>query len=243
MRRTGIIASRELAGYFSTPLAYVFLVIFLALNGVTTFYLGALYERGQAELSPFFGFHPWLYLVLVSAIAMGTWAEERRSGTLELLLTLPVSVGEAVLGKFLAGWTMIAIALVFTVPIWITVNYLGSPDNGVIVASYLASWLMAGAYLALGCCVSAATQSQVIAFVSTATLGFLLLTIGLPEVLAAFRNVLPSALIDALASMSYQTHFQSIGRGVLEIRDLAFFLVQIVGWLVATRLMIELKKS
>jgi ABC-2 type transport system permease protein len=243
MNRVATITTRELASYFTTPLAYVFLVIFLVLNGVCTFYLGGLFERGQAELTPFFDFHPWLYLLLVPAVSMNSWAEERRTGTLELLLTLPVSVGQAVIGKFLAGWIMIAIALALTVPIWITVNYLGSPDNGVIVANYLGSWLMAGAYLALGCCLSAATRSQVVAFVLTATLGFLLLIVGLPQVLVAFRGMVASPVIDAIAAMSYQTHFQSIGRGVLEIRDLAFFTVQIAGWLVATGLMIELKKT
>jgi ABC-type uncharacterized transport system involved in gliding motility auxiliary subunit/ABC-type transport system involved in cytochrome c biogenesis permease component len=212
VNRIAIITVRELASYFTTPLAYVFLVIFLILNGVCTFYLGGLYERGQAELGAFFDFHPWLYVLLVSAISMSTWAEERRSGTLELLLTLPVSIGQAVIGKFLAGWLMIATALAFTVPIWITVNYLGAPDNGVILANYLGSWLMAGAYLALGCCLSAATRNQVVAFVLTATVGFLLLIVALPQVLVAFSGVVAAPVVDAIAAMSYQMHFQSIGR-------------------------------
>ena len=243
MKAIGVIAARELTSYFSTPLAYVFLVIFLILNGVLTFYLGALFERGQAELTPFFDFHPWVYLLLVSAVAMGVWAEERRSGTLELLLTLPVTTGEAVIGKFLAGWVFIGIALTLTTPLWATVNYLGSPDNGVILASYLGSWLMAGAYLALGCCMSAATRSQVIAFVLSASACFVLLIVGLPQVLSAFRGIVSAPMLDAIASMSYQTHFQSIGRGVLEARDLTFFAVQIVGWLTATGLIVKLKKA
>jgi len=139
------IFKRELASYFLTPLAYIFIVIFLVLTATFTFFVGSFFESGQASLQGFFGFHPWLYLVLTPAVAMRRWAEERKSGTLELLLTLPVSIGSAVAGKFLAAWAFTTIALALTFPLWITVNYLGEPDNGVILASYIGSALLAGA--------------------------------------------------------------------------------------------------
>ena len=159
---------RKLKSYFATPVAYVFIVIFLVLMSTFTFYLGNFYERGQADLAPFFVFHPWLYLLLVPAIAMRLWAEERKTGSIELLMTLPVSTTEAVLGKFLASWIFVGIALALTFPIWITVNYLGDPDNGVIFAGYIGSFLMAGAFLSIGCFVSALTRNQVVAFVIAA---------------------------------------------------------------------------
>ena len=165
MRNIITIYKRELGSYFATPVAYVFIVIFLIMSGAMTFYLGNLYERGQADLNPFFQYHPWLYLFLVPAIAMRLWAEERKSGSIELLMTLPISVGESVIGKYIAAWVFIGIALVLTFPIWITINYLGSPDNGVILAAYLGSFLMAGGFLAIGSCISAMTKNQVIAFV------------------------------------------------------------------------------
>src|ERR1043166_5819626 len=173
MRNTAIVFRRELASYFATPLAYVFIVIFLALAGTLAFFLGNFFDRGQADLQPFFTFHPWLYLVLIPALAMRLWAEERKSGTIELLLTLPISMTEAVVGKFLASWAFAGTALFLTVPFCITVNYLGHPDNGVILASYIASFLMAGAFLAIGACLSALTKNQVIAFVPTAAGSFL----------------------------------------------------------------------
>ena len=187
LRNTWIIAKREFAGYFATPLAMVFLIIFVALTGAFAFYVGGFFERGQADLAPFFHYHPWLYLLLVPAIAMRLWAEERKTGTIELLMTLPISPWEAILGKFLAAWAFIGLALVLTFPMWITVNILGSPDNGVILASYLGSFLMAGAFLAIGSCISALTKNQVIAFIVAATVCFLLVMSGLELVL----NVLP----------------------------------------------------
>src|SRR5210317_1361916 len=156
------IARRELSGYFATPLAYVFIVIFLTLAGAFTFYLGNFFARGQADLQPFFAFHPWLYLFLIPALAMRLWAEERKGGTIELLLTMPITMPQAVLGKFLAAWAFTGIALSLTLPVWITVNYLGQPDNGIIVAGYIGSMLMAGAFLSIGSCVSAVTRNQVI---------------------------------------------------------------------------------
>jgi len=175
MTRTFAIFRRELRGYFATPLAYVFIVIFLVLAGVLTFFVGNFFDRGQADLQPFFTFHPWLYLVLIPALSMRLWAEERRSGTIELFLTLPIRLSEAVIGKFLAAWCFAGIALVLTFPFWITVNVLGDPDNGIILAGYLASWLMAGAVLAIGAAVSAVTKNQVIAFVVTAAFVFVAL--------------------------------------------------------------------
>lgn len=163
MRNVVIIFRRELASYFATPLALVFIVIFLVLAGALAFQLGGFYERSQADLAPFFNFHPWLYLFLIPALSMRLWAEERKSGSIELLMTLPVTPWQAVLGKFLAAWCVAAIALALTFPIWITVNYLGDPDNGAILAAYVGSLLMAGGFLAIGSCLSAATRNQVIA--------------------------------------------------------------------------------
>jgi ABC-2 type transport system permease protein len=245
MSPIGIVARRELASYFATPVAYVFIVIFLVLAGAFTFYLGGFYERGQADLEPFFSFHPWLYLFLIPAISMRLWAEERKSGSIELLLTLPITMVQAVLGKFLAAWAFAGIALALTFPIWITVNYLGSPDNGAIVAGYLGSMLMAGSFLAVGSCFSAATRNQVIAFILTVVVCFGLLLAGFPLVLDFFRVWLqfPQVLLDAIASMSFLTHFTSIGKGVIDLRDLVYFALMIGFWLYATAVVIDLKKA
>lgn len=243
MSGTTTIFRRELHSYFVTPVAYVFIVIFLLLSGSFTFYLGNFYERGQADLQPFFNFHPWLYLFLVPAVSMRLWAEERKSGTIELLLTLPVTMGQAVLGKFLAAWTFIAIALALTFPIWLTVNYLGSPDNGVIVASYLGSLLMAGAFLAIGSCVSAATRNQVVAFILTVVTCFLLLLAGFPLVLDFFHAFAPQGVVDAIAGLSFLTHFASITKGVIDLRDVLYFGLMIAAWLYATSIVIDMKKA
>lgn len=232
---------RELGGYFVTPVAYVFLVVFLALAGALTFYLGGFYERGQADLQPFFAFHPWLYLFLAPAVAMRLWAEELRSGTIELLLTLPVTTAQAVLGKFLAAWVFLGIALILTFPIWITVNFLGDADDGVIAASYLGSWLMAGAFLAVGACLSALTHNQVIAFVASVAVCFLLLLAGYPLVLETVRVVAPWAA-GAVAQLSLLTHFQAITHGVLDLRDLLFFALTIAFWLYAGVVAVDLRK-
>lgn len=243
METIRIIAGRELRSYFATPLAYVFIVIFLAMMGVFTFYLGGFYERGQADLTPFFSFHPWLYLFLVPAIAMRLWAEERKSGSIELLMTLPVTMGEAVLGKFLAAWLFIAVALALTFPIWITVNYLGDPDNGVIVAAYLASLLMAGGFLAIGACISAANRNQVVAFIVTVVICFLFMLAGFPLVLNFFSGWLPTAVLDAISGLSFLTHFSSLSKGVLDIRDVLYFLLVIAAWLYANVIVLDLKKA
>ncbi|MDX1490859.1 MAG: ABC transporter permease subunit [Pseudohongiellaceae bacterium] len=242
MKSLGIIFKRELAGYFATPLAYVFIVIFLVMNGITTFDMGAFYERGQADLLPFFDFHPWLYLFMVPAIAMGLWADERKSGTIELLMTLPVKLSDAVLGKFLAAWVLCGLALLLTFPIWITVNYLGNPDNGVIIAAYIGSWLMAGGFLSIGSCMSAITRNSVIAFILTVAICFVFVVSGSDIVLSAFTWA-PQFVSDAIAAMSFLTHFDSISKGVLDIRDMLFFIVFIASWLVASAIVIEIKKA
>jgi ABC-2 type transport system permease protein len=243
MNPVTIIFRRELASYFATPVAYVFITIFLVLAGWFTFYLGGFYERGQADLAPFFSFHPWLYLFLIPAISMRLWAEERKSGTIELLLTLPVTMIQAVLGKFLAAWAFAAIALALTVPIWITVNYLGDPDNGAILAGYVGSLLMAGGFLAIGSCISAATRNQVVAFILTVVVCLVLLLAGLPMVLEVLGAVLPQFLVDAVASMSFLTHFNAIAKGVIDLRDLVYFALMIGFWLYACAVVIDSKKA
>jgi ABC-2 type transport system permease protein len=237
------IARRELRGYFATPLAPVFIVIFLLLAGVLTFYVGGFFEGGQADLQSFFRYHPWLYLLLVPAVSMPLWAEERKSGTLELLLTQPVATWQAVLGKFLAAWAFVALALALTFPMWITVNWLGSPDNGVIFASYLGSLLMAGAYLAVGSCLSATTRSQVVAFILTVMTCLLLLLAGFPLALDPLRGLLPQGAIDAVMGISFLTHFQAIMRGVLDLRDVSYFVLAISAWLTASVLVINIRKA
>jgi ABC-2 type transport system permease protein len=242
MRNIRVIARREFAAYFATPLAFVFIVIFLALTNAFAFYIGDFLGNGQASLEVFFVFHPWLYLILVPAVAMRLWAEERDSGTIELLMTLPVSTFEAVLGKYLAAWLFTGLALALTFPIWITVNVLGQPDNGVIVASYIGSFLMAGAYLAIGACMSALTRNQVIAFIAGATVCFLFTMSGLDLVLNFFRLWAPGFVVEAIAGMSFLTHFASVTKGVIDLRDGVFFASIIAFWLFANGVVVELKK-
>ena len=243
MSPVNAVLRRELRSYFVTPVAYVFLVIFLVLAGILTFYVGDFYERGQADLQPFFIMQPWLYLILVPAITMRMWAEEAKGGTLELLLTLPLTLWQAMLGKFLAAWLFIGLALALTFPIWVTVNYLGSPDNGIIVAGYLGSWLMAGTFIAIGACLSALTRSQVVAFILTALVCVLLILAGQPQVLEFFHGALPRRLINALAHLSMLQHFEAIARGVLDLRDLVYFVLSMIGWLVAGVLLLDLKRT
>ncbi|MBA3562932.1 MAG: ABC transporter permease subunit [Gammaproteobacteria bacterium] len=243
LSNVGIIFKRELASYFATPVAYVFIVIFLILSGAFTFYLGNFYERAQADLLPFFNFHPWLYLFLVPAISMRLWAEERKSGSIELLMTLPVTLTQSVLGKFLAAWCFTLIALALTFPVWITVNYLGDPDNGAVLAAYVGSGLMAGGFLAIGACFSAATRNQVIAFIVTVVVCFLFLLSGFPLVLDAFSGWAPQPLVDAIASLSFLTHFADIAKGVIDLRDLIFFALVIGFWLTANTIVLDWKKA
>jgi ABC-2 type transport system permease protein len=243
MRNVGIIMRRELASYFATPLAYVFIVIFLLLANAFTFYIGAFYERGQADLESLFGFLPWLYLFLIPALSMKLWAEERKSGSIELLMTQPVSLWEAVVGKFLAAWIFTAGALALTFPLWITVNFLGHPDNGAILAAYVGSLLLAGGFLAIGSCMSALTRNQVVAFILAVVACFALLLAGFPLVLDVFRSWAPQALTDAIASLSFLTHFDSIKKGVIDVRDLLYFAMLIGFFLLATTITLELRKA
>ncbi len=243
MNGLGAVFRREFASYFATPLAYVFIVIFLIFSGIFTFYVGGFFERGQADLQPFFGFLPWLYLFLIPAVAMRLWAEERKAGTFELLLTLPISVPAAVLGKFFAAWAFTAVALVLTVPLWITVNVLGDPDNGVILAGYIAGLIMAGAYLSIGSCISVMTNNQVIAFVVTVMVAFLFTMSGLPVVLNFFSGWAPQFLIDQIASFSFLTHFNSITRGVIDFRDLIYFAALMAFWLFVNIVLVDAKRD
>lgn len=243
MRGVWIILKRELASYFSTPVAYVFILIFLALSAALTFYLGNLFERGQADLAPFFNFHPWLYLFLIPAISMRLWAEERNSGSIELLLTLPVTLWQAVLGKFLAAWAFTSGALALTFPIWVTVNYLGSPDNGAIVAAYFGSLLLAGGFLAIGSCMSALTRSQVVAFILAVALCFVFLLAGFPLVLDLVRGWAPALLVDSIASLSFLSHFEALAKGVVDLRDVLYFALTIAFFLIATTIVLDLRKS
>jgi ABC-2 type transport system permease protein len=234
---------RELAGYFATPVAWVFIVIFLVMAGAFTFYIGAFYERGIADLDPFFTFHPWLYLFLVPAIAMRLWAEERRAGTIELLLTLPITLWQAVAGKFMAAWLFVGLALALTFPLWLTVNYLGDPDNGVIAAGYIGSWLMAGGFLAIGSCMSALTRNQVVAFILSVVVCFGFLVSGLPMVTDLFSAWAPQSLLDVIADFSFLAHFSTISRGVIDARDLVYFALVIGIWLLANTIVLEMKKA
>jgi ABC-2 type transport system permease protein len=223
------IARRELAGYFISPVAYVFLVIFLLLTGFFTFTVGAFFERGEASLISFFVWHPWLYLVLVPAVGMRLWAEERRSGTLELLLTMPVTAWQAILGKFLASWAFLAIALALTFPVVITVNVLGSPDNGIIVAGYLGSVLLAGAYLAISCMTSAMTRNQVVAFILAVVICLFLILCGFNPVTDLLSRWASPAFVDTVAAFSVITHFDGFQKGVIDTRDLFYFL-SVIGF-------------
>lgn len=243
MRNVWVIAKREFAGYFNTALAFVFVVIFVALTSAFAFFVGNLFGRGQADLLPFFQYHPWLYLMLVPAIAMRLWAEERKSGTIELLMTLPIAPWQAIVGKYLAAWAFVGVALLLTFPIWITVNILGNPDNGVIFASYIGSFLMAGAYLAIGSFISALTKNQVIAFIVSALICFLFLMAGLNLVLGVVREWAPAFIVSGFESMSFLSHFQQITKGVISLSTLIFYLSLIAFFLFANTLAIEQKKA
>ena len=226
------IAKRELLAYFSSPVAYVFIVIFLLLNGFFTFMVGGFFERGEASLAnSFFMWHPWFYLFLVPAVGMRLWADERRVGTLELLLTMPIAPWEAIVGKFIASWLFLGLALVLTFPVVWTVNYLGSPDNGVIFAAYIGSWLMAGTYLAVSCITSAITRSQVVSFIISVVACLFLILAGFPPVINLLQNLTNNWqwLVDVVTSFSVITHFEGFQKGVLDSRDVIFFL-SVIGF-------------
>ena len=243
LNKTYIILDRELKGYFRTPLASIFLLVFLALSSGMTFFLGRFFERDQADLTAFFSWHPWLFLVLMPAIGMRLWAEERRSGTIELLITLPVTNTQLVVGKFLASWIFTLIALILTMPIWITVNYLGEPDNHVILISYVGSWLMAGAFLALTSCLSALTKNQVIAFIISSISGFVLIMAGFNLVLSAVRSWSPNWITETISSMSFLSHFTRIQMGVFDLSTLVFFISMMILCLWINVQLVQLKKA
>ncbi len=234
---------RELADYFYTPIAYIFLVIFLVLNAVLTFHVGGFFDRQQADLISFFSFHPWLYMVLAPALGMRLWAEERKSGTIQPLLTLPITTFCAVWGKFFASWTFAAIALMLTFPIWISVNYLGNPDNGVILASYIGSLLLVGSYLAISSCMSALTQNQVVAFILAVVVN-LLFTLGSAAVTANLLPMwIPSVVSEMLLSFGYLNHFESITKGVISVPNIVYLLSMPALFLYLSVLAVDYKKK
>lgn len=214
---------REMSSYFATPVAYVFIIIYLVLTGLLTFHIGNMLDRNQADLTAFFTFHPWLYLFLIPALSMRLWAEERRTGTIELSMTLPISQGEAVIGKFLAAWCFTGIALALTFPVWLTVNYLGEPDNGALLAGYVGSWLLAGSFLAIGSFISALTKNQVIAFVVAAAICFVLVAMGSTIFLDFLSDWFGGGVVEFFRSLSVVIHFNEISKGVVDIRDIVYF--------------------
>lgn len=216
---------REFFGYFRSPVAYVFTVIFLVASVGSTFFLGNLYESNQSSLEPFFTFLPWLFLVLIPAIGMRLWAEERHSGTIELLFTLPIKMSEAVLAKFLAGWIFVCIGVSLTFPLALTVAYLGDPDWGVIVASYLGSYLMAGAFLAISCMASSLTKNQVIAFILGVLISFILILLGWGVFTDVLSSLLPMTVVDLISSVGVMPHFFTMTRGMVDSRDVLYFLM------------------
>ncbi len=243
MNLVWVICRRELLAYFSTPIAFVFLLVFPLLAAAFAFYLGGFYERGIADLQPFFQFHPWIYLFLVPALSMRLWAEERNSGTMELLLTLPVAYWQAVGGKFLAAWLFLGMALLLTIPMWLTVNYLGDADNGRIFSSYFGSWLLAGSMLAVGSCMSALSRNQIIAFILTLVACFSLMLTSLPMILNFFRGWLSQFWLDAVSRLSLISHFDGFQRGVIDWSEVLFFLLMIGFWLYASVLVLAGRRS
>lgn len=239
LHQTGVVARREWKAYFTSPVAYVFIVIFLMLAAFFTFHVSQFYEAGQATLSPFFRWHPWLYLILVPAVAMRLWAEERRSGTMELLLTLPVTPMQAILGKFLAAWAFLLLALALTFPVVLTALYLGSPDPGVVFTGYLGSILLAGAYLSVGMFTSALTRNQVISFILAVVLGLFLVLAGYPPVTGMLSQWAPAWVVDGVAACGFMPHFEALQRGVLDLRDVIYFGSVIIFMLLATAVMLR----
>jgi ABC-2 type transport system permease protein len=243
MRQFPPLFKREFLGYFRSPVAYVFIVIFLLASVGTSFFLGGLYESNQASLDVFFNYLPWLYLVFVPAVGMRLWAEERRSGTIELLFTLPVTMTEAVLAKFAAGWAFLGVALLLTLPLALTVNYLGHPDNGVLFAGYLGSFLMAGAYLATTCFTSALSKNQVVGFILGVVICFVLVLVGWGVFTDLLGGFLPVAAVDLIADLGFMTHFTAVSRGLIDSRDLVYFASVIVVALALNTLTLAAKKA
>jgi ABC-2 type transport system permease protein len=227
------VMKRELGGYFTSPIAYVFLIIFLLLTGFFTFTIGNFFERGEASLVSFFTWHPWLYLFLVPAVGMRLWSEERRLGTMELLLTMPLTTWQAIVGKFLASWLFLALALALTFPVWITVNWLGSPDNGIIAAGYVGSLFLAGSYLAISCMTSALTRNQVISFILSVVICLFLILAGYTPVTDLLTRFASPVVVDIVSSFSVMTHFEGFQRGVIDLRDFVFF-ASVIGFALFT---------
>ena len=243
MKTVRIILRRELASYFVTPIAYVVLIVFLLAMNWLGFWIGALYEREQADMQPYFGLFPWTYLFLIPALSMRLWAEDRRNGSIELLLTQPITLWQAVIGKFLAAWLFVGIALALTFPLWISVNYLGNPDNGVIVAAYLGSFFIAGGFLAVGTFTSSLTKNQLVAFLVAALICFVLLLAGYPVVTAWFETWAPQWLVDGIFGLSFLGHFENIVKGVLDVRDVLYFALVSLFFLLASTTVLESVKS
>ncbi|WP_017009978.1 ATP-binding cassette domain-containing protein [Enterovibrio norvegicus] len=243
LRDAWSVCRRELISYLSTPIAYVFVVVFLATIGAFTFFLGGFFTQGQASLDTFFQFHPWLYLFFIPAITMRLWAEERANGSIEILLTLPISTLSTVLGKFLSAWIVVGLALLMTTTIWFTVNYLGTPDNGAIAAGYLGSFFMAGGYLAIGACMSSVTNNQIVAFILATLLCFIFTASGLSVVLEFFNGWAPPWVLETIANFSFLTHFRDISRGVVDIQNITFFSSTILFFLYANFVAVEHSKA
>ncbi|MDZ8119581.1 ABC transporter permease subunit [Pontiella agarivorans] len=235
------VAKREWRAYFDSPVAYVFIIIFLMLAGFFTFSLAQFYEAGQADLNGFFQWHPWLYMILVPAVAMRLWAEERRSGTIELLFTVSVTPLQALLGKFLAAWLFMLLALLLTFPVPMTAAYLGSPDGGTIVSGYIGSGLLAGAYVAAGIFTSALTRNQVISFILAVVIGLFLILAGYPPVTDLLSRWAPTWMVDGVASFSFMTHYETLQRGVIDLRDLIYFASVMIFMLFTTQVVLKSK--
>jgi ABC-2 type transport system permease protein len=240
---TMTIFKRELKGYFESPVAYVFMIVFLVLTGFMTFSVSRLYERGMADLQPFFFWHPWVYLLLVPAATMGLWAEERRADTIELLLTMPITMMEALLGKFLAAWAFLVLAIALTLPVALTTAYLGDPDVGVILSGYLGSVLLAGATVSVGMLMSCTTRSQVVSFVMALMLCLLLILSGWPPVTDLFVRWAPAWLVNTIASFSLMPHFESIQRGVIDLRDIGYYLSVMAFMITAAYVVLDSRKG
>lgn len=243
MRNTWILFNRELKNYFITPIAYVFIAIFLLMNGIFTFYVGSFFQRGIADLVPFFSAHPWIYMIFIPAITMRLWAEEKKQGTIELLFTLPITSLQAVIAKLMAAWCFIIISLLLTFPLFLAVNYLGSPDNGVILAGYLGSSLMAGAFIAIGACISATTTNQVVAFVGSFLVCLLFNVSGFPMIIDYLSKILPNAIIEVMQNFSFVTNFDVIIKGLIDAKVMIYFISVMLAWLATNVIVLETNKA
>jgi ABC-2 type transport system permease protein len=243
VRNIKAVVKRELSGYFGSPVAYVFIVIFLLLCGFFTFYISHFYEVGQADLRAFFEWHPWIFLFLVPAVGMRLWAEERRTGTIEIILTLPITLTEIILGKYIAAWLFVGIALFLTFPLVVTVSYLGDPDMGAVLCSYFGSFMLAGAYLSVGSMSSSLTRNQVISFIVSVIICLFLILAGWPPVTDILLGWSPSWLVDVISGFSFMTHFTSMERGVLDLRDFFYYISVIFFMLFANGVILQNRRA